>query len=91
MNSRKIKFSFTKSKKKNEKTKIKTLFSKKLMKKIIRIEEQKKDVLIIKRLFNENIKILTRSMKTKQRLKQNKTLFKDVVMPIFYRVVNSKL
>jgi hypothetical protein len=72
-----------KIKKKNEKTKIKTLFSKKLMKRIIRIEKQKKDVLIIKRLFNENIKILTRLMKTKQRLKQNKTLFKNVVITIF--------
>jgi hypothetical protein len=72
-----------KIRKKNEKTKIKTLFSKKLMKRIIRAEEQKNDVLTIKRLFNENIKILTRFVKTKQRLKQNKTLFKDVVMTIF--------
>jgi hypothetical protein len=71
-----------KIRKKNEKTKIKTLFSKKLMKRIIRAEEQKKDVLTIKRLFSENIEILTRSMKTKQRLKQNKRLFKDVVMTI---------
>ncbi len=53
------------------------------MKRIIRAEEQKNDVFAIKRLFNENIKILTRSMKTKQRLKQNKTLLKDVVMTIF--------
>ncbi len=52
------------------------------MKRIIRIEEQKNDVLIIKRLFNENIEILTRFVKMKQRLKQNKTLFKDVVMTI---------
>jgi hypothetical protein len=50
------------------------------MKRIIRDEKQKNDVLIIKRLSSENIKILTRSMKTKQKLKQNKTLFKDVVM-----------
>jgi hypothetical protein len=40
-------------------------------------------VLIIKRLFRKDIKILTRFMKTKQRLKQNKTLFKNVVMTIF--------
>jgi hypothetical protein len=72
-----------KIKEKNEKTKIKTLFNKKLMKRIIQAEEQKKDVLIIRRLFSENIKILTRLMKTKQRLKQNKTLFKNVVMTIF--------
>ncbi len=72
-----------KIKEKNEKTKIKVLFNKKLMKKIIRAEEQKNDVLTIKRFFNEDIKILTRFVKTKQRLKQNKTLFKDVVMTIF--------
>jgi hypothetical protein len=68
---------------KNEKTKIRALFNKKLMKRIIRAEEQKNDVLTIKRLFSENIKILTRFVKTKQRLKQNKTLFKDVVMTTF--------
>ncbi len=40
-------------------------------------------MLTIKCLFNENIKILTRFMKMKQRLKQNKTLFKNVVMTTF--------
>jgi hypothetical protein len=80
---KKSKILIYKIKKKNEKTKIKTLFSKKLMKRIIRAEEQKNDVLTIKRLFNENIKILTRFVKTNQRLKQNKTLFKSVVMTIF--------
>jgi hypothetical protein len=72
-----------KIKKKNEKTKIKALFSKKLMKRIIRAEEQKNDVLTIKRLSSEDIEILTRFVKTKQRLKQNKTLFKDVVITTF--------
>jgi hypothetical protein len=80
---KKSKILIYKIKEKNEKTKIRTLFSKKLMKRIIRAEEQKNDVLIIKRLFNENIKILTRFVKTKQRLKQNKTLLKNVVMTIF--------
>jgi FKBP-type peptidyl-prolyl cis-trans isomerase (trigger factor) len=69
-----------KIRKKNEKTKIRALFSKKLMKRIIRAEEQKNDVLTIRRLSSENIEILTRSVKTKQRLKQNKTLFKDIAM-----------
>ncbi len=72
-----------KIKKKNEKTKIKTLFNKKLIKRIIRAEEQKNDVLTIKRLFSEDIKILTRFVKTKQKLKQNKTLFKNVVITTF--------
>jgi hypothetical protein len=44
----------------------------------MRIEKHKRNVLTIKRLFNENIEILTRSTKTKQKLKQNKTLLKDV-------------
>jgi hypothetical protein len=66
---KKSKILIYKIKEKNKKTKIKALFNKKLMKRIIRAEEQKKNVLTIKRLFNEDIKILTRSMKTKQRLK----------------------
>jgi hypothetical protein len=49
----------------------------------MRIENYKKNVLIIKRLFNENIKILTWSAITKQRLKQNKTLLKNVVSTTF--------
>jgi hypothetical protein len=67
-----------KIKEKNEKTDIKALFIKKLIKRIMRAEKHKENVLTIRRLFSENIKILTRSMKTKQRLKQNKTLLKDV-------------
>jgi hypothetical protein len=70
---KKSKILIYKIKKKNEKTRIKALFNKKLMKRIIRAEKQKNDVLIIKRFSNENIKILTRFVKTKQRLKQNKT------------------
>jgi hypothetical protein len=49
----------------------------------MRAEKHKKDVLIIKRLFSENIKILTRSTKTKQRLKRNKTMFKNVASTTF--------
>jgi hypothetical protein len=72
-----------KIKKKDEKTDIKALFIKKLIKRIIRAEKHKENVLTIKRLFNENIKILARSTKTKQRLKRNKTLLKDVVSTTF--------
>jgi hypothetical protein len=49
----------------------------------MRIEKHKKNVLIIKRLFNENIEILARSTKTKQRLKRNKTLLKNVASTTF--------
>ncbi len=68
---------------KDEKINIKTLFIKKLIKRIMRIEKHKKNVLTIKRLFSENIKYLTRLTKTKQRLKQNKTLFKNIVSTSF--------
>jgi hypothetical protein len=72
-----------KIRKEDEKTNIKALFIKKLIKRIIRAEKQKKNVLIIKRLFNKNIKFLTRSMKTKQKLNQNKTLLTNVVSTTF--------
>jgi hypothetical protein len=49
----------------------------------MRTEKHKENVLTIKRLFRENIKILTRSIKTKQRLKRNKTLFKNVASTSF--------
>jgi hypothetical protein len=49
----------------------------------MRAEKHKENVLIIKRLFSENIKILARSAKTKQRLKQNKTLLKNVASTTF--------
>ncbi len=72
-----------KIRKKDEKTNIKTLFIKKLIKRIMRAEKHKKNVLIIRRLFSENIKILTRSTKAKQRLKRNKTLLNDVASTTF--------
>jgi hypothetical protein len=49
----------------------------------MRIEKHKKNVLTIKRLFSEDIKILTRSTKMKQKLKQNKTLLKNVISTTF--------
>jgi hypothetical protein len=62
----------------DEKTDIKALFIKKLIKRIMRAEKHKENVLTIKRLSSEDIEILTRSAKTKQRLKQNKTLLTNV-------------
>jgi hypothetical protein len=72
-----------KIRKKDEKINIKALFIKKLIKRIMRAEKHKKNVLTIKRLFSEDIKILTRSTKTKQRLKRNKTLLKNVALTTF--------
>jgi hypothetical protein len=67
----------------DEKTNIKTLFIKKLIKRIMRAEKHKKNVLTIRRLSSEDIEILTRSTKAKQRLKQNKTLLKNVASTTF--------
>jgi hypothetical protein len=63
-----------KIRKEDEKTNIKALFIKKLIKRIMRTEKHKENVLTIKRLFSEDIKILALSTKAKQRLKRNKTL-----------------
>ncbi len=52
-----------KIKEEDEKADIKTLFIKKLIKRTMRVEKHKKNVLTIKRLFSENIEILTRSTK----------------------------
>jgi hypothetical protein len=67
----------------HSKINIKTLFIKKLIKRIMRAEKHKENVLTIKRLFNENIKILAQSAKAKQRLKRNKTLLNDVASTTF--------
>jgi hypothetical protein len=49
----------------------------------MRIEKHKENVLTIRRLFSENTEILTWSTKTKKKLKQNKTLLKNVVSTTF--------
>jgi hypothetical protein len=72
-----------KIRKEDEKTDIKALFIKKLIKRIMRAEKHKKNVLTIRRLFSEDIEILARSTKAKQSLKRNKTLLNDVASTTF--------
>ncbi len=68
-------FKIKKQKKKNS---LRALFVKKLMKRLQRVEKMKNDVVTTRRLFNENVKIITRSEKVKNRLTINNSLMKHV-------------
>jgi hypothetical protein len=68
-------FKIKKQKKKNN---FRTLFVKKLMKRLQKVEKMKNDVMTTRRLFNENVKIITRSEKAKNRLMINNSLMKHV-------------
>ncbi len=65
-----------KIRKQSEKNKLRTLFVKKLMKRLQWIEKIKKDVTTTKRFFSEDVKLITRSKKTKNRLIINNFLMK---------------
>jgi hypothetical protein len=67
-----------KIKKQSEKNNLRTLIVKKLIKRLQRIEKIKKNVMITKLLFNENVKLITRSKKVKNRLIINDFLMKNV-------------
>jgi hypothetical protein len=57
-----------KIRKQSEKNNLRTLFVKKLIKRLQRVEKIKEDVMMTKRFFNENVKSITRSKKIKNRL-----------------------
>ncbi len=65
--------------KQSEKNNLRMLFVKKLIERLQRAEKMKKNVMTIKRLFNENVKLITRSKKIKNRLTINNSLMKNVV------------
>jgi hypothetical protein len=67
-----------KIKKQNEKNNLRTLFVKELLERLQRVEKIKKNVMTTKRLFNENVKLITRSKKVKNRLIINNSLMKNV-------------
>ncbi len=69
-------FKIKEQKKKNS---LRAFFVKKLMKRLQRVEKMKNDVMTTRRLFNENVKIITRSEKAKNRLTINNSLMKHVV------------
>jgi hypothetical protein len=54
------------------------LFVKKLIERLQRIEKIKKNVMTTKRCFNENVKLITRSKKIKNRLIINNFFMKNV-------------
>jgi hypothetical protein len=49
-----------------------------LMQKLKTIEKKKKDILLIKRLLNDDLKLLARFEKTRKRMKQDKELLYDI-------------
>jgi hypothetical protein len=69
-------FKIKEQKKKNN---LRAFFVKKLMKRLQKVEKITNDVMTTRRLFNENVKIITRSEKVKNRLTINNSLMKHVV------------
>jgi hypothetical protein len=67
-----------KIKEQNEKNNLRTLIVKKLIERLQRVEKIKENVMTTKRLFNENMKLITRSKKIKNRLIINNSLMKNV-------------
>jgi hypothetical protein len=67
-----------KIKEQSEKNKLRMLFVKKLIERLQRVEKIKKNVMTTKRFFNENVKLITRSKKIKNRLIINNSLMKNV-------------
>jgi hypothetical protein len=67
-----------KIKKQREKNNLRTFFVKKLIKRLQRAEKMKKNVMIARRLLNENVKLMTRSEKIKNKLTINNSLLKHV-------------
>jgi hypothetical protein len=61
-----------------KKTIIQIMIIKDLMQKLKTIEKKKRNILSIKRLFNDDLKLLARFEKTKERMKQNKELLHDI-------------
>ncbi len=67
-----------KIKEQSEKNNLRMLFVKKLIERLQRVEKIKKNVMTTKRLFNEDVKLITRSKKIKNRLIINNSLMKNV-------------
>ncbi len=68
-------FKIKEQKKKN----LKMLSTKKLMKRLQRIEKMKNDVLMTRHLSNENVKMMTKTKKTKKRVIINEIFAKNIV------------
>ncbi len=57
---------------------IRIMIIKNLIQKLKTIEKKEKNILSIKRLFSDDLKLLARFEKTKERMKQNKKLLHDI-------------
>ncbi len=57
---------------------IRIMIIKDLMQKLKTIEKKEKDILSIRRLFSDDLKLLARFEKTRKRMKQNKELLHDI-------------
>ncbi len=67
-----------KIKEQSEKNNLRMLFVKKLIERLQRVEKMKENVMTTKRFFNENVKLITRLKKIKNRLIINNSLMKNV-------------
>ncbi len=67
-----------KIKKQSEKNNLRMFFVKKLIERLQRIEKMKENVMTTKHFFNEDVKLITRSKKIKNRLTINNSLMKSV-------------
>jgi mevalonate kinase len=67
-----------KIKKQREKNNLRTLFVRKLMKRLQRVEKIKKNMMIARRLLSENVELMTRFEKIRNRLTINNSLLKHV-------------
>ncbi len=67
-----------KIKKQSEKNNLRMLFVKKLIERLQWVEKIKENVMTTKRFFNENVKLIIRSKKIKNRLIINNSLMKNV-------------
>ncbi len=61
-----------------KKTIIQIMIIKDLMQKLKTIKKKKKNILLIKRLFSDDLKLLARFEKTRERMKQDKKLLHDI-------------
>jgi hypothetical protein len=57
---------------------IRIMIIKNLMQKLKTIKKKEKNILSIKRLFNDDLKLFARFEKTKERMKQDKKLLHDI-------------
>jgi hypothetical protein len=61
-----------------EKTLFRSMIIKDLMQKLTIVKKRKKDILSMKRLLSDDLKLLTSTKKTKKRMKKNRALTYDI-------------